>query len=149
MTPQIINGPWLATKSSGQKVSLPVDRTTLAKRRWHGVAEDGMSFGFDLEKPLHDGAVFFETGTAQYVLAQKPEPLLEVALGDPAEAAQTAWSLGNLHFAIEVDRDSIRVTDDPAARLYLERNHVPFQAINQVFRPIKTVPHDHSHGHAH
>ncbi len=135
--------------SSLTKVSLTVDRQTLTKRRWHGVAADGMDFGFDLETPLHDGAVFFENEVAQYVLSQKPELILEVVLGTPAYAAQTAWSLGNLHFPIEVTHNTIRVADDPAVRLYLERNHIPFETVTEVFRPIRAVSPGHSHGHTH
>jgi urease accessory protein len=149
MSQHIIKRPWPTPGTQSLKVRLPVDRQTLAKRRWQGVAEDGTNFGFDLETPISDGTVFFENGSTQYLLAQKPEPLLKVSLGDPAEAALTAWSLGNLHFPIEVERDTIQVVDDSAVRVYLERNHVPFQMVTAVFRPLKTVSHDHAHGHAH
>jgi urease accessory protein len=125
------------------------DRQALTKRRWHGVADDGTDFGFDLESHLHAGDIIFETETAQYVLSQKPEPLLEVALGGAEAAARTAWSLGNLHFPIEVRRETIRVVDDPAVQLCLERDHTPFKVITDIFHPIKAVASGHSHGHAH
>ncbi|HEY0257194.1 MAG TPA: hypothetical protein VGC39_07120, partial [Candidatus Methylacidiphilales bacterium] len=87
--------------------------------------------------------------SAQYVLAQKPEPILEIALGEPRAAARTAWSLGNLHFPIEVCGDSIRVVDDPAVRLFLERDHIHCHAATRVFHPIQAISHGHSHGHGH
>ncbi len=147
--PHIINRPWSGAASSRQTISLQVDRHTLAKRRWQAAAADGAEFGFDLETPLRDGDIIYATGAAQYVLAQKPETILEVSLGGSSEAARTAWSLGNLHFPVEVRDTTIRVVDDPAVRLYLERDHVPFQAVTDVFRPIKAVSSGHSHGHSH
>jgi urease accessory protein len=147
--PHIINHRWPHPISSRQKIPLWVDRHTLAKRRWQGSADDGADFGFDLETPLHHGDIIFETDTAQYVLSQKPEPVLEVPLGEPVEAARTAWSLGNLHFPIEVRSQSIRVVDDPAARLCLERDHIPFKSVTDIFHPIKAIAQGHSHGHTH
>jgi urease accessory protein len=145
----IIKGPLSPTSSTRTKILLPADRQTLAKRRWHGVAADGVDFGFDLETPLPDGAVFFETDASQYVLAQKPEPLLEIDFKGPTQAAHLAWSLGNLHFPIEIAADKVRVVDDPAVRIYLERDHVRHKSVSAVFHPIKTVPHSHAHGHTH
>ncbi len=149
--PQIIRGPWPHPVKSGSRIDLEVDRSTLLKRRWRGTAKDGSEFGFDLETPLADGTVFFATEETHYVLAQKAEPVLQVVLHDPTQAAHVAWSLGNLHFPIQVKPDLIVVADDPAIRLYLERDHVKFVATTGVFHPIKAAGHhhDHSHGHGH
>ena len=123
------------------RIRLAVDRLTLAKRRWRGVAEDGREFGFDLTAPLGDGAVFFATDTAAYILAQKYEPVLEVsvtaeALRDGAQAARMGWLIGNLHFLIEVTPDVIRVVDDPAVRQMFEREGIAFTPCKRVFHPI-------------
>ena len=84
-------------------VILKVDRATLAKRRWRGVAQDAREFGFDLDHALADGSVFFREAGKCYVISQAPEPVLEIELGhDPAGVAVLAWQIGNLHFPIEV-----------------------------------------------
>jgi urease accessory protein len=147
MTPTIVHGPWPAPCVDGRRVELAADRQTLAKRRWQGTAEDGAVFGFDLHDPLADGTVFQETEAAHYVLRQKPEAVLEIALGEKRSAAETAWSLGNLHFQIELDHDVLRVADDPAIRLYFERAGIGFSLVSRVFRPLRAVAHSHGHHH--
>ena len=121
-----------------ERVALPVDRLTLAKRRWRGVADDGRELGFDLDTPLADGAVVFQSEAAAYVVAQKYEPVLEVALGtDAPRAARLGWIIGNLHFPLEVAGDVVRVEDDSALRRLFEREHIPFVACKRVFHPLQ------------
>lgn len=128
------------------RVALSADRLTLAKRRWRGTAADGMEFGFDLEHPLSDGDAFFQTDTAVYALAQRPEPVLEIPLGtDPADAARLGWRLGNLHFPLAfAENGAALAVDDPAVRGMLTREHIAFTPAERVFRPISG---GHSHGH--
>jgi len=128
-------------------VRIPVERLMLAKRRWRGVAEDGMEFGFDLETPLSDDAPVFASEIAIYRLAQKYEPVLEVqssafAAGKSADAARLGWMIGNLHFQIEIAGDVVRVSDDPAVRQLFEREGIAYVACKRVFHPL-------SGGHQH
>lgn len=119
------------------KIPIPIDRYTLAKRRWRGVADDGSEFGFDLDTPLPDGAVVFQSETSVYVIAQKYEPVLEIALGaDSPTAARLGWMIGNLHFQIEIAGEVVRVTDDPAVRQLFERERIAFRACKRVFHPL-------------
>jgi urease accessory protein len=120
---------------------IPVDRMTLAKRRWRGIAEDGREFGFDLEAPLADGAAIFAGDGAVYFVAQKYEAVLEIATaevgkGSAAGAARLGWMIGNLHFQIEILADVVRVTDDPALRQLFLRENVAFTSCKRVFRPL-------------
>lgn len=124
---EIVREP--SAPAGGANVKLPVDRLTLAKRRWRGVAEDGREFGFDLDAPLEDGESF----ASHYVIAQMPEAILELRADQPA---RLGWLLGNLHFPIEIDGGTIRVADDAAVRRMLERERVPFTATARVFRPL-------------
>ncbi|RYD74293.1 MAG: urease accessory protein UreE [Verrucomicrobiaceae bacterium] len=130
------------------KVPVAVDRLTLAKRRWRGVAADGREFGFDLEYPLAHGDIVFADGS-RYTIAQKPESVLEVALAtDPAAAARLGWLIGNLHFQLEVAHGVIRVADDPALRQLFEREHIAYTVETRVFQPLGGG-HSHSHEHHH
>jgi urease accessory protein len=127
------------------RVPLFVERMVLAKRRWRALAEDGREFGFDLVRPLDDGDAFFRADGAVYVLAQKPEPVLEIFTGTaPGRAAQLGWMIGNLHFPLAIETDVLRVPDDPALRQLFERENVPFTACEAVFKPIRAA-HSHSH----
>ena len=126
------------------RVRLHADRLTLAKRRWRAVAEDGAEFGFDLAAPLSDGAAFFASDTAVYFIGQKSEPVLEVALiAKAAPVARLGWTIGNLHFPIQVTDDCIRVPDDVALRQLFKREEIPFTACERVFVPFaKTHSHE-------
>lgn len=144
---QIINQALATTDSGRPQVRIPVNRLILAKRRWRGVAEDGAEFGFDLEKPLADGAAVFAGDAGTYVIAQKYEPVLEVSLAAQAPvAAKLGWLIGNLHFQIEITGDVVRVADDPALRQLFERENLAFIECKRVFHPVGG---GHSHGHHH
>lgn len=119
------------------EIFLRVDRLTLAKRRWRGIAENGAEFGFDLEHHLHDGDVIFENATAFFRIAQMREPVLVVALGtDPSTAARLGWMIGNLHFQLGIEKKNLTVSDDPALRQLFEREQIAFEVESKIFRPI-------------
>lgn len=145
----IIRRPAHAHGNGGHHhVLLPATRTTLAKRRWRGVAENGRGFGFDLDEPLGHGAHFFSEGTMYYVLDQIPEEVLEIPVATLEQAARIAWSLGNLHFGVQVLAASVRVMEDPAVVQLLEREGVAFQRVKCVFLPLSAGAHHH-HEHSH
>jgi urease accessory protein len=130
-------------------VRLAADRTTLAKRRWRGVAEDGREFGFDLDESLGHGAHFFAEGEAHYVIDQLPEEVLEIPVATLEQAARVAWSLGNLHFGVQVLTGAVRVTEDPAVLQLLAREHIAFKRVACVFLPLSTGAHHHHHDPTH
>lgn len=134
---------------ASRTVSIPVDRHTLAKRRWRGVAADGREFGFDLDSPLADGDAVFadaDAGTI-YRLAQQPEFVLAVTLRGAEDAARLGWLLGNLHFRVAVSAGAVQAPDDPAVRQMLDREHIHYHAEAAVFQPLGG---GHTHGpHAH
>jgi urease accessory protein len=129
-----------------QIVVLTVERATLGKRRWRGVARDGREFGFDLDRAMTHGTVFHrELGTC-YVIEQAPEPVLEIELGrDPGRAATVGWQIGNLHFPIEIAENAIRCPDDPAIRQLLHREEIAWRTVVTVFRPLSSGGHAHHH----
>jgi urease accessory protein len=130
-------------------VRLVAARSTLAKRRWRGRAEDGREFGFDLDQALPPGSHFHIENGRHYVLAQEPEEVLEISVGTIEQAARLAWSLGNLHFGVQVLDHAIRVTEDPAVLQLLAREGIDFARVTCVFLPLSAGAHaDHAH-HAH
>ncbi len=126
-------------------IPLPVDRRTLAKTRWRGVAADGQEFGFELAHPLAHGATIFQTATHRYVIDQRPEPLLRVAAPTPGEAARVGWMIGNLHFPAQVRDGAIFVEADPAVRQMFAREEVSFDEAEGVFEPLKAAGGGHHH----
>jgi urease accessory protein len=132
-----------------QRVALRSDRVTLAKRRWRAAAADGREFGFDLASPLVHGDCFFLDEKSAYFIEQQPEPVLEIPIATPEEAACIAWKIGNLHLGIQVLPSLLRVVDDPAAAQMLTREGVAFQRHEAVFLPLATGGSHHHHPHAH
>ena len=132
----IIRAPLADAAASLAVIALPIDRFTLAKRRWRGKAADGREFGFELERPLRHGDAFFATDTHVYRIEQTPEPLLKVALGSANQAAATAWQIGNMHCPIQVAADHLLVEDDPILRQVLEREGVAYETTTGVFQPL-------------
>jgi urease accessory protein len=125
------------------RVSIVVERVDLAKRRWRGVAGDGREFGFDLDAPLWHGAVFYVTDSVYYCILQQPERVLEVGFTDPTAAARLGWTIGSLHFPMEVEHGTIRVADDIALRQLFEREQIHYREGRAVFQPMKAVSHAH------
>src|SRR5688572_18735396 len=77
---ELIRGPIPDAEATKPRSRLAVERLTLGKRRWRGVADDEHEFGVDLTEPLPDGAVFYVNEKAAYVIAQKYEPVLELSV---------------------------------------------------------------------
>jgi urease accessory protein len=124
------------------EIAMPVDRLTLAKRRWRGTAENGVEFGFDLEHHLHDGDVFFQSDAAIFRIAQMPEPVLVVHLGtDATAAARLGWIIGNLHFQLGIHDQTVMVPDDAALRQLFEREHIAFEVSSKIFHPLSGAHH--------
>ncbi len=126
-------------------VAVRADRRTLAKTRWRAQAEDGTEFGFDLARPLRHGAAVFQNEGARYVIEQRPEPLLRVAVADPSEAARVGWMIGNLHFPAQVRDGGIYVEADPAVRQMLEREDIAFEETEGIFQPLHAGGAHHHH----
>lgn len=118
------------------EIALSVDRLTLAKRIWRGVADDGTEFGFNLDAPLKHGEAFFQTGQARYVVRQRPESVVEISLDlAPSAAAGIGWAVGNLHLELSSEPTRLLAPDEPAVRQLLDRLTVPYRATTAIFRP--------------
>lgn len=121
-------------------VEVRVDRLRLAKRRWRGVAQDGVEFGFELDAPLKPEQTIWVGEGKRYFIVQEPEPVLEVALTVTASAAAgIGWAIGNLHLELSAEPTRLLTPDDLATRQLLERIAVPFVAKTAVFRPGRFV----------
>ncbi len=133
---QLIHVPLEKPDPLPAEVALRVERLTLAKRLWRGIAEDGTEFGFELAGPLKDGDPFWQTSTARYVVRQHPEAVVEVSLEvAPSAAAGIGWAIGNLHLELSAEPTRLLAPDEPAVRQLLDRLKVPFKATTAVFRP--------------
>lgn len=137
---QLIHQALTAVDPALRRVVLRVGRRQLAKRIWRGTADDGVEFGFELEKPLTHGAGFFATGEVRYEIEQEPEAVLEISLAiTPTAAAGIGWAVGNLHLELAGEPTRLLTPDEPASRQLLRRLQVPFQSVTAIFRPGRFV----------
>ena len=133
---QLVSGPLAAVDPTLPEIALRVERTTIVKRLWRGLAEDGTEFCFELSAPLKDGDVFFQTATVSYVVRQQPEPVVIVSLDvAPSAAAGIGWAIGNLHLELSAEPTRLLAPDEPAVRQLLDRLKVPFAPATAIFRP--------------
>jgi urease accessory protein len=133
---QLVQAPVSSFDETLTEISIRVDRITLAKRIWRGVAEDGRELGFELTSRLNDGDVAFQSENARYVVRQTPEPVIEISLAiAPSAAAGIGWAIGNLHLELQAEPTRLLAPDEPAVRQLLERLKVPFAKTTAVFRP--------------
>jgi urease accessory protein len=145
---QLVTKPIAPASRPSQIVPLKVDRRTLAKRRWRGVADDGTEFGFDLEKPLSNSTTFFEASGAVYQIEQLREPVFRIPVLSAAQAARVAWMIGNLHFSIAITSDYLVAENDSALQQMFTREKILFEQAEMVFTPSHVAA-GHSHGHSH
>lgn len=133
----LVQAPVDAPDPALRVIELRVDRRTLAKRLWRGIAADGTEFGFQLPKPLLPGDTIHQTSGIRYLVVQEPEPVLEIPLaGLPASAvAGVGWAAGNLHLEFSSEADRMLTPDEPAARQLLARIRIAYTPATAVFRP--------------
>lgn len=124
-----------------RQIVLSAERRKFLKRRWRGVAEDGMEFGFDLESRLVDGCVIFQAGGVDYIVRQLQEKVFEVAFESPSHAALVGWKVGNLHLPAQVMEGSLRVLHDDAMAQLLTREGWKFSEPEVLFSPLKAMAH--------
>lgn len=142
---QLITNHLHSIPESKNRIPLPIERRTLAKRRFRATATDGEDFGFDLPHPLKHETPFFETEDSVYCIAQEPESVLRIAFTTPEQAALFGWMVGNMHFPAAFEAGAILAEDDPAVRQLLERNHISYEEAQAIFQPPSNVPHHHQH----
>ncbi|MEY4271678.1 MAG: hypothetical protein RL250_544 [Verrucomicrobiota bacterium] len=152
---RLVHGPVLAPDLSLVEVPVRAERRDVAKRIWRTTAEDGTSFGFELEKPFKHGDTVLQAAEVRYVLRQIPEPVLCVSLDMAGSAAAgLGWAFGNLHLEASTEPGRLIVADSPVARRLLEKLGLPFVPDLLVFRPGRFArghlpAHEFGPGHQH
>ena len=132
-----------------ESIAVTVDRHKLARRRWRGVAADGMDFGFDVNEALSHGDCIHVTDTSAYLIEQSAEDCFLIALKEPKEAAWIGWMVGNLHFKAAFSGAGVLVQDDLAVEQMLDREQIHYHRVKRIFQPSKQGGHSHDHDHSH
>ncbi len=91
------------------------------------------------------------------MIAQEPEPVLEIALDlPPSAAAGIGWAVGNLHLEFSSEPTRLLTPDEPAARQLFERIQIAYRPTTAVFRAGRfargmptSIPHELGTSHKH
>lgn len=73
-----------------------------------------------------------------------PEPVLRISPVDAQNAVRIAFEVGNRHFPLAIDEETLLVPDDPAMVQLLNRLGVMWERANTVFQPVGQA-HRHEH----
>ncbi len=66
----------------------------------------------------------------------RPEPVLAIQPRDRAEAIRVAFEVGNRHFSLAIDGESLLVPDDVAMKILLTRLDVHWEPREAIYDPI-------------
>ena len=85
---------------------------------------------------LKGGDVIVVEAAWYLAVEARPEPVLAVFPRDRTEAIRVAFDVGNRHFSLALDGDTLLVPDDTAMEQLLERLGVPWERRMAVYDPI-------------
>jgi urease accessory protein len=91
---------------------------------------------------LSDGAILCLQTDWYLRVTAAPEPVLAVQPINNQEAVRLAFEIGNRHFSLALDGETLLVPDDIAMTQLFDRLHVTWERRQAVFSPF-------SHGHRH
>jgi urease accessory protein len=74
-----------------------------------------------------------------------PEPLIAIQPGSWPAAIRAAFEIGNRHFPLAIEGETILVPDDPAMEQLALRLGDRWERRSAVFRPLASSPARHSH----
>ena len=86
--------------------------------------------------PLKPGAIILVESEWYVRVEAVAEPLLAVTPRDYRESVRLAFEIGNRHFPLALDGETILVPDDVAMTQLFGRLNVPWELRNAIFSPI-------------
>jgi urease accessory protein len=122
---------------------------TSEQRRWTRgrlTTKGGREIGLALPtgSVLTAGSVLCVQPEWYVVVEAAQEPTLAISVPDRETAIRVAFEVGNRHFPLAMDGDTLLVPDDPAMVQLMDRLHTPWERRNAVFAPIGSA-HRHEH----
>jgi urease accessory protein len=120
-------------------------------RRMMLTGQSGLIFLLDLPHATvlrhGDGLVLDDGGIVQ--VAGKPEPLVEVKVGNEETLLRLAWHIGNRHTALQVVRGALRIRRDHVLEAMLQGLGAQLTPVEAPFEPEHGAYAEPQHGHHH
>lgn len=136
----------------GVLVGLERDRLQLSweERRWtrrrvRTTAGREVALALPTGTVLEPGAILLVERDWYLEVEALPEPLIAIQPGSWQAAIRAAFEIGNRHFPLAIEAETILVPDDPAMEQLAIRLGGPWERRSAMFRPLATGPAPHSH----
>ncbi len=136
----------------GALAGLECDRLPLSweERRWtrrrvRTAAGREVALALPTGTVLEPGAILVVERDWYLKVEALREPLIAIQPDSPAAAIRAAFEIGNRHFPLAIEGETILVPDDPAMEQLAIRLGGRWERRSAVFRPLATGPARHSH----
>lgn len=141
---QLITGPSPSELAAKEEDSIAM---TWEQRRWvrgKFTTQKGREVALALPTGtvLSDGAILYLQPDWYLRVQAIPEPVLAVQPKNNQEAIRLAFEIGNRHFSLALDGETLLVPDDIAMTQLFDRLHIHWERRQAIFSPF-------SHGHRH
>jgi len=124
-------------------LSLTWEERRWTRKRVRSTAGREVALALPTGSLLRPGDVIAREASWYLVVEGRPEPVLAVFPRDREEAIRIAFDVGNRHFSLALEGESILVPDDTAMEQLLTRMGVAWKRREAVYDPLGDTPHRH------
>ena len=129
----------------GDRLPLNWEERRWTRRRVRTAAGREVALALPTGTVLEPGAILVVERDWYLEVEALPEPLIAIHPDSPAGAIRVAFEIGNRHFPLAIEGETILVPDDPAMEQLAIRLGGRWERRRAVFRPLANSPARHSH----
>jgi urease accessory protein len=144
---QLIDQPAPALLDGRDRDSLQLrwEERRWTRRRVQTAAGREVALALPTGTVLEPGAVLIVERDWYLAVDALVEPLIAICPRSGSAAIRAAFEIGNRHFPLAIEAETLLVPDDPAMEQLVARLGEPWERVNAIFRPFATSPTRHSH----
>ncbi len=144
---QLVDPPEPGVLAGLERDRLPLgwEERRWTRRRVRTAAGREVALALPTGTVLEPGAILLVERDWYLEVEVLPEPLIAIQPGSWPAAIRAAFEIGNRHFPLAIDGETILVPDDPAMEQLAIRLGGRWERRSAVFQPLATSPARHSH----
>ncbi len=117
-------------------LALPWERRRWIRGKFTSTKGREVALALPTGTPLLPGTIVLVERDWYLRVEGLPEPLIAVTAKNYGDAIRLAFEIGNRHFPLALDGETVLVPDDPAMSQLFNRLNVPWERRQAVFSPI-------------
>ncbi|HTW87656.1 MAG TPA: urease accessory protein UreE, partial [Candidatus Binataceae bacterium] len=137
--------PQLLAGLERDRLQLSWEERRWTRRRVRTVAGREIALALPTGTMLEPGVILLIERDWYLEVEALPEPLIAIQPGSWPAAIRAAFEIGNRHFPLAIEGETILVPDDPAMEQLALRLGDRWERRSAVFRPLASSPARHSH----